>query len=146
MPKWEQALKTGKEIEHELCQVIKRKYPTAKVINGYCKGYDIEVPEIKMTVEVKYDPKSEETENYLIEVEFNNEPSALTTTTADYWVIVDESYYSWIRPDALREIIKDFTPREFIGEGDSKAKKAYLVPRDSIRHHPYTNLVKRRKK
>jgi hypothetical protein len=115
------------------------------VIDGYCKGYDIKVPEVNMTVEVKYDPKSEKTGNYLIEVEFNNEPSALTTTTADYWVIVDESYYAWIKPDALRDIVKDFQTREFIGDGDSKVKIAYLIPRDTIRYHPYTNLVKRRK-
>ena len=59
------------------------------MIDGYCKEWDIYIPELDEGVEVKSDQKSKHTGNIVIEIEFNGKPSALATTKAKYWVIFD---------------------------------------------------------
>ena len=46
----------------------------------YYKEYDIFVPELNIGIEVKSDEKSKYTSNIVIEIEFNNKPSALSTS------------------------------------------------------------------
>jgi hypothetical protein len=98
------------------------------------KGYDIWVPETHKGIEVKYDPMSNQTGNFVIEVEYNGKPSALLTTTADYWIIYDDRCYAWIKPRRLFEcvILNELPLREFIGDGDSVAKRAYLVKKELL--------------
>jgi hypothetical protein len=98
-------LQAGKEIENAVLQVIRRKYPQAKIIDGYCKEWDIFIPELQIGVEVKSDQKSQHTGNIVIEVEFNGSPSALSTTKAKYWVIYDGIDYNWFTVDAIKNCI-----------------------------------------
>ena len=65
-----QDLKEGKAIESIVLDLIKIKYPAATIINGYFPGYDIWIPEIHKSIEVKSDQKSQYTGNILIEVCF----------------------------------------------------------------------------
>ena len=125
-------LHMGKSAEDMVCGKIKKKYPKAHVIQGYCKGYDIFVPETNMKIEVKQDKKSNFTGNIVIEIEFNGRPSALSTTEAHYWVFDDGEKYMWITPDILRQIIEPMRPVSFVGNGDNKSKLAYLVKKDII--------------
>jgi len=136
MANFNTSLEDGKKIEEKVCNIIKKKYPKAYVIDGYCKDYDIFVPEKDFGVEVKKDVKSKKTGNYVIEVEFDGKPSALTTTKAEYWVIYDEEYYIWIKPNRLRAIISIHGKGKlarFIGKGDTKYKKAFLMPTEIIK-------------
>tara|TARA_R100000008_G_scaffold18757_3_gene9587 strand:+ start:367 stop:891 length:525 start_codon:yes stop_codon:yes gene_type:complete len=129
---FKESLGVGKSSEDAVCAKIKKKYPRAHVIEGYCKGYDIFVPENGMKIEVKQDKKSNFTGNIVVEIEFNGKPSALSTTTADYWVFDDGEIYIWITPDILRQVVQPMKPASFIGNGDNKWKKAYLVKKDVI--------------
>jgi len=135
----------GKRIENEVCEIIKRKYPQAYVIDGYYKGGDIYIPEKNILVEVKYDEMSHQTGNYCIEIEYNSEPSALTTTLAQWWVIVDRVHYLWIETETLRMIIRDRKLRavKLKGRGDSKEKVAYLIKKDVLLYSPYSNTFAR---
>ena len=126
------SLSIGHKSEDAVCKNIQKKYPKAYVVEGYCKGFDIYVPETDKRVEVKQDKKSNFTGNIVVEVEFNGKPSALSTTTADYWVFDDGEIYIWITPKILRQIVKSMRPARFIGNGDNKYKKAYLVKKDVI--------------
>ena len=126
------SLGIGKSVEEVVCGKIKKKYPKAHVIQGYCKGYDIYVPETDIKIEVKQDKKSNYTGNFLIETEFDGKPSALSTTTADYWVLYDGEIFIWITPDRLRQVTTGMRLVTFTGRGDSKPKKAYLVKKTSI--------------
>ena len=128
-------LKIGKSVEEKILNKIKKKYPKAYIVEGYFKDYDISVPETSFGIEVKYDEKSKETGNYVIEVEFNGKPSALSTTKAEYWVICDEESESWIKPSKIKESVKNLPIREFIGKGDTKSKKAYLCPKQLIKNN-----------
>tara|TARA_R100000458_G_C8261493_1_gene236960 strand:- start:1005 stop:1583 length:579 start_codon:yes stop_codon:yes gene_type:complete len=129
---FEKSLNIGKGVEQRVCDKINIKYPKAHVIQGYCKGYDIYVPEIDMKIEVKQDKKSNYTGNFVIETEFNGKLSGLSTTEADYWVLYDGGCFIWIKPIKLRELILDLRQVTFVGKGDDKPKKAYLVKKESI--------------
>ena len=45
-------LEAGKVIEEYILKRIQKKYPRAKLMEGYFKEYDIIIPEIEKTVEV----------------------------------------------------------------------------------------------
>ena len=134
MSNFKESLKDGKKSEEAVLSIIKIKYPTAYIIDGYYKYYDIFIPEKNLGIEVKKDVKSQETGNIVVEIEFNGKPSALSTTRADYWVFDDGECYIWIEPSKLRGIVHNFGQiREFVGKGDTKSKKAYLMPKTLIK-------------
>lgn len=126
-------LAAGLLVENIVLKMLQKKYPCATMVTAY-KGYDIWVPETHKGIEVKYDPMSNQTGNFVIEVEFNGKPSALLTTTADYWIIYDDRCYAWIKPRRLFEcvILNELPLREFVGDGDSVAKRAYLVKKELL--------------
>ena len=141
-------LEHGKRVEREVCKNLNKKYPTAYVVEGYCKEWDIVVPEIDKTVEVKLDEKSHYTGNFLIEIEFDGKPSALSTTQADIWILVDKLHYFVVDTNTLKWLLKDhwinengyplYTPATFVGKGDIKAKKAFLIPKKKF----YNQFIK----
>jgi hypothetical protein len=126
-------LQRGIDIENQLLEIIRKKYPSASLINKY-KGYDIWIPEIHKSVEVKSDLKSNFTGNIVVEIEMFNKPSALMTTKADYWVFYDGDKFVSIKPMDIVNCIflNKLTYKEFIGKGDTESKKAFLVPKDIL--------------
>jgi len=127
-------LSRGEAIEQDLLSKIQAKYPNAYKVEGYFKDYDLYVPEISKSIEVKYDEKSKHTGNIVVEVEFNNKPSALSTTKADYWVWWDGYSYTWFFTDEIKKCIEETNQRlyTFIGKGDTKEKKAYLIKKEIL--------------
>ncbi len=90
-------LSRGINIENKLLEIIRKKYPSASLIHKY-KGYDIWIPETNKSIEVKYDPMSNQTGNIVIEIEMFDKSSALITTKADYWVFYDDNKFVSIKP------------------------------------------------
>ena len=127
-------LKRGKFHEEKILEIIQEKYPRAFIKDGYCKEYDIFIPEIDIGVEVKSDEKSKYTGNIVIEIEFDSKPSALSTTKAKYWVIYDGYDYHWFQTIKIKRCIKEQNLKyaEFIGKGDTKSKKAYLIKKEIL--------------
>ena len=126
-------LAAGREVEEYILKRIQEKYPQAKLMEGYFKEYDIMIPEINKTVEVKSDVKSLYTGNYVVEVAFDGKESALSTTTADWWVFYDSECEVWIKPELIWKSVKGLPMRNFVGKGDEKSKTAYLCPNEYIR-------------
>ena len=126
------SLVIGHSSEDAVCAKIRKKYPKAHVMEGYCKEYDIYVPETGKKIEVKQDKKSNFTGNIVVEIEFDGKPSALSTTTADYWVFDDGEIYIWITPETLRQVVLPLYAVTFTGKGDNKSKRAYLVDKKLI--------------
>lgn len=131
---FENDLQAGHNSEEMVLRYIRMKYPMAFRKKGYWKGYDLYIPEIQKSVEVKQDCKSEYTGNLVIEVEFGGKPSALSTTEADYWVFVSHRYLIWTTPKLICDSIRKYKHRAvtFTGRGDYKSKRAYLVPTEHI--------------
>jgi|TARA_R110001632_G_scaffold66060_2_gene156248 hypothetical protein len=127
-------LKKGEKIELTLLKEIQKKYPKAHKIDGYFKDYDLFVPEVNKSIEVKSDEKSIETGNIVVEVEFNGKPSALSTTKADYWVWWDGFNFTWFETKSIHNCIKETNQkiRQFTGKGDTKSKKAYLIKKETL--------------
>lgn len=134
-------LDVGIEQEERILKQIKEVYPEAYKIDGYCKEWDIFIPEKNFGVEVKSDKKSQETGNIVIEVEFNGRPSALQTTKAEYWIIFDGQDDVWIKPERIKDCIRQNGLRyaEFTGRGDKHSKKAFLIKKEIL--YPYADRV-----
>jgi len=126
-------LKRGINIEIKALTIIQKKYPSASLINKF-KGYDIWIPEIHKSVEIKYDPMSNKTGNIVVEIEMFNKPSALITTEADYWIFYDDNNFVLIKPiDIINCIfINKLIYKEFIGTGDNVSKKAFLIKKEIL--------------
>ena len=122
-------LHRGKQIECKVLDIVQHKYPLAYIVDGYCKDWDIYIPEIEIGIEVKSDEKSKYTGNIVIEIEFNSKPSALSTTKAKYWVIYDGHEFKWFLVKSIKKCIVEnkLSPCKFIGKGDTKHKIAYLI-------------------
>jgi len=127
-------LHTGEAMEQEVLKQIQKKYPQAYKIEGYFKEYDIYIPELDKSVEVKKDYKSKYTGNLVIELTFDGKPSALLTTKADFWVFAVPNKYIWITPDLIKKAIGLYgqDPAKFVGKGDDKPKLAWLIPIEYI--------------
>lgn len=128
-----QDLDRGKKIEEKALELLRKKYPSASLIHAY-KGYDIWIPELKQSVEVKYDPMSNKTGNIVIEIEMFDKPSALITTTADWWCIYDDNIFVMLKPMEIVNCIFQLQLKyvEFVGKGDSQKKKAFLVNKETL--------------
>tara|TARA_Y100000114_G_C11573502_1_gene237589 strand:- start:139 stop:576 length:438 start_codon:yes stop_codon:yes gene_type:complete len=122
-------LEAGKKYENIVLCMVQKKYPKAYIVDGYCKEWDIFVPELNFGIEVKLDKKSIDTGNIVIEIEFDGKPSALTTTKAKWWVIYDGLKYNWFCVKNIFRCIEEnnLTYKKFVGRGDIKEKKAYLI-------------------
>ena len=127
-------LEVGKTYENKVLHIIQKKYPKAYIIDGYCKEWDIYIPELEKGVEVKSDRKSLDTGNIVIEIEFDGKPSALITTKADWWVIYDGIKYNWFTVNNIKKCIKEnnLRSKRFVGRGDTKEKKAYLIKKEIL--------------
>jgi len=140
---FQESLTSGQKSENLVLDIIKKKYPKAFLKEGYHKEYDIMIPEINKTVEVKKDFKSQYTGNVVIEVEMNNRPSGLETSTADWWVFhLNDIELVWIKLKRLKELVKseDYNLVEYIGKGDTISKLAYLVKKKDI--YLWSNKIK----
>jgi len=101
--KFNELLSMGITYEEKVLKVLQKKYPLAKRIEGQFLDYDIWVPELHKSVEVKYDKRSETTGNIIIEYEKNNRPGDILTTKANYWCIHTSTGFLWIKPMKIIE-------------------------------------------
>ncbi len=143
MPNFRQDLKEGKEAEEYICNFLQRWFPTASVFYGKKKEYDIEIPEIKEKMEVKYDRMSKDTGNVAIEFEFNGSPSGIEATGSDRWCIIfakeKEWYFAFIAVPHLKKICEG---HRTVNGGDGYMSKMYLLPVDELFNFPFVTIHK----
>ena len=77
-----QDLEFGENNERLVLKKVQVKYPKAYKVEGYCKEWDIYIPEKKIGIEVKSDRRSHETGNIAIECSYGGEPSGIEATKA----------------------------------------------------------------
>jgi hypothetical protein len=123
----------GQLIEEEILEILKHNHPDAVRIEGYCKEWDIFIPNEKYGVEVKSDKMSQKTGNIVVEVMFNGKDSAMRTSKAKIWVFHTGTEIIWVYLDKLKELVKKYKTVHFTARGDSKEKEAYLIPITDIR-------------
>ena len=78
--------------------------------------------------------------NIVVEIEFDNKPSALSTTKADYWIWYDGECITFFKPKDIYNCIEDnnLSVCSFVGKGDVKEKKAYLIKKDMLYKYAIT--------
>lgn len=142
---FKERLARGEKIEYAILGIIKKKYPKAYKVTGYYPDYDLYIPEKKMGVEVKYDSKSLDTGNYIIDIERNDKPSGLAVTKANLWVIWDNKDLLYISPAGIKECIKDnnIKPKKIYNSSSEDIKKVYLIPRDKLKKYDYISGLKK---
>ena len=131
-----QDLKVGHRSEDRVLDIIRKKYPEAERIDGKHSPYDIMVPELGKTVEVKGDYVSQKTNNIVVEVNHPvGTPSGLLVTEADYWVHDTGKELIWIEPKRIVECITvhNYPLTDIKGPGDWHFKRVCLVPVDTYR-------------
>jgi hypothetical protein len=126
-------LDIGLQIEKKVLAILQRKYKSASIVNAH-KGYDIWIPEIHKSVEVKSDQKSKYTGNIVIEIEMYDKPSGLMATEADYWVFYDGEMFVIMPTKNIFKCIFESKLQyiEFVGKGDTRSKKAFLVDKNTL--------------
>ena len=143
-------LQEGQKSEEDVLKTIKQTYPKAYRIRGYFKHYDIVIPEINKTIEVKSDRAVRETGNYFIETEFNKKDknggiipveAGILTTTADFWVIVDDKLIIIIEIGALRYIFSDYKIVTLPPKKTSLGGKGYLIKKSTLISSPYVSVI-----
>src|SRR3989304_3845226 len=118
----------GKEIEKTVLNIVKKTYPDAHTVDGYCKDWDIYIPSLKKGIEVKSDQYSQKSGNIVVEESFNGKPSALSTTKASLWVFHTGNKIIQITPDLLNNNSgEQFKNSSIYSKGDTQPKKAYFV-------------------
>ena len=135
-------LSTGAKIEAIVLEELQKEYPSATLIDGKHSAYDIWIPEIHKSVEVKYDSLSSQTGRFVIEIMMFKRYSGLLVSKADYWCIHDGFRGYWIkREDLLKVIIisnQNWIEKKFLG--DTVSKKVYFLEKKNFMHLFKENL------
>ena len=142
MNTFKEDLEDGHNAEQDVLKLIKAQYPSARILEGYCKEMDIFVPENGKSYEVKKDFKSKYTGNLVVEIAMYGKPSALITSKAQTWVFVTHTKYIFIARDRIKDCIieNNLQLRTFVGNGDTEAKDAYLIKEDLLLPYSYKIL------
>ena len=129
-------LKIGSKAEDDLLEKLRQAFPLAFRAEGLHPDFDINIPELDKTVEVKFDPRSQDTGNIVIEY-FHNKPSAFSVSQADYWVIDTGEEVLWFTRDAILACIltEGMHPVKIHGAGDRFSKWVFLVPLKLLRKY-----------
>jgi len=134
--------KVGFEAEERVLALVKDNYPKAHRVTGYKKEYDIYIPELDNSIEVKYDARSKDTGNIFIEMKCNNKPSGLNVTAATWWIIDTGIEYIIIRPEKLWQIIESHKPKLWTGLIKEQKMEGHLIREgliidysDGIKHY-----------
>ena len=137
-------LERGGRVEDALLKRLKQAFPLSERAFGNHPEYDIKIPEINKTVEVKYDPKSQETGNVVVEY-FHRKPSAFSVSEADYWLFDLGDREIWIDQAGILDCIlnEGLEPVRITGTTDRYSKWVFLVPRDLLIRYSNERLIGR---
>ena len=131
--KWLDDLERGEKVERHYLKKILEVFEDAYQTFGRDSRFDIAIPEIDVTIEVKFDPKSAETGNVVVE-HYHNQPSGLTVSEASHWLFITGEDEIWISKRQLLKCIlaQRINPIQIHGPEDHHPKWVFLVPVDQI--------------
>ena len=136
MGKFKDDLNIGQKYEEIILKRAKRDFPLAYIQKGKFKYWDINIPEVNISLEIKYDERNQTSGNIAIECECNDKPSGITTTKADFWVLFDkpDGKDIWFLTEDIRKCIyrNNLHPSTIQGPGDPYEKKVYLIKKKML--------------
>lgn len=131
-------LEKGHLAEVSVLNFLRSKHPRSYRVAGNEPELDIIVAEEAVGVEVKYDPRSRETGNFVVEV-YHNKPSGILATRSDVWVFHDGIDQHWISTSVLIDAVlkQSISPAIFRADDDWHEKYVFLVPVEIIHQHRF---------
>ena len=140
MDTFKRDLAKGKLVEAKHLAIIQKKYPDARIIDGYCKEWDIWIESAGFGIEIKSDIASQKYGNIVVEIEMGGKPSALSTTKAKYWIFDTGLKSITVKTDDLKFLVYQFKTRFWRAPGDRDKKEGYLIKQKFI-EDMHTNIV-----
>lgn len=134
---WNDDLQIGESTELTVLKYIQKTYPKAYKIQGKKKEYDLVIPEINKTVEVKQDYKSHFTGNFMFEYQMYGKPSGLSVTTSNYWAHVDRDYIYFISTKILKALCEQMQ----IQTDEQNQAEFVLIPKYLFQIQPTVKMV-----
>lgn len=127
-------LQIGKRVERSWLDRMKVAFRESYQTFGEDSRYDIYVPELKVSIEVKYDPKSRETGNVVIEY-YHAKPSGILTSKATHWLFDLGEEELWFDRRSLIGciLLSGKKPVQIHGPGDRHPKAVFLIPISTLR-------------
>lgn len=125
-------LKLGLELETKITDSLLQ---VAEVENSqeYNPDFDIVLPELDITLEVKHDKASDVYENYCIETRFENQPSGINSTKASVWIQANNSGLLILNRIALLDMVSKMT--KITRDIQGKDVELCLIPQVALRMH-----------
>ena len=127
-------LQIGKRVERSWLDRMKVAFRESYQTFGEDSRYDISVPELSVTIEVKYDPRSRETGNVVVEY-YHAKPSGILTSKATHWLFDLGEEELWFDRRSLIGCILlcGEKPVQIHGPGDRHPKAVFLIPISTLR-------------
>lgn len=128
----------GDQAEDVILEILQKAgYSEAHRVKGKEVKWDIIIPEVNKTIEVKNDLKAAQTKNLAIELfKKNGEPSGLMASEADIWVIFANSEILMMKREALKDYCSAAKHRIVFG-GDKNSTQMMLVPLEDIKKEDF---------
>jgi hypothetical protein len=144
MSEFDTSLSIGKQREAEIIAFFQSVGHKPIPIPGKFSGFDFFLANTKKGYEVKQDWKAHYSGNLVVEIEMHGKPSGLMATTADWWIFDTKEEFIFIMPNRLKDLIVEQNPplRIFTGKGDTKPKKAYLIPVEAVKKYATKTLLR----
>jgi len=131
-------LDKGHLAEKSVLDFVRSKHPKSYRVAGNEPELDIIVAEESVGIEVKYDPRSLDTGNFVVEIH-HSKPSGILVTRSEVWVFHDGINQHWINTSVLIDVVLKHCESTAIfkaGE-DWHEKYVFLVPVDLIKQHSF---------
>jgi hypothetical protein len=133
--------KDGDKAEEMVLAYIQQMFPKAYRIPGKEVRYDIIVPELSISLEVKNDKYFSKSGNLCFEThKQSGELSGILATEADYWVHILDGKMHIAPRESLKQYVINGGFRGVWG-GDRKATFMYLVPFTKLQTEPWFHKV-----
>ena len=129
-------MERGEAVEREWLGKLLPLFHDAYMTFGNDSRFDIAIPEMDTTIEVKFDPRSLQTGNIVLEY-FHNKPSGILVSEASHWLFVTGEENIWISAKRLKAcvLIERIIPTQIQGGDDRHPKAVFLIPVETLRSH-----------
>lgn len=129
--------KLGDEGEDAVLAKVKEFFPQAYRVTDYEPRWDIVIPEIEKTIEVKTDKLANRTGNLAVErSKSSGAPSGIMVSEADLWICVLDDEILMMGREALKGFI-EANNFPVVWGGDRNSAEMYLVPLKKLKQQDF---------
>ena len=139
---WADDLAAGTTIEKEWFEKLSNLFDECYETFGEDSRFDLAIPELDTTIEIKFDKKSLDTGNIVIEYHHNGKPSGVLASEADVWLFATGEEDIWVTKKNLQRmlLLENIRPVMIHGPDDHSPKAVFLIPIETVRAYQTSSL------